>query len=260
MRVPIQVDNEGRIILGMLYISPSRKKSSPVVILNYGLNGDRVDNHRLAVLFATKANEQGITVVTYDYSGCGVSSNEFWETSLTTKSDDAAMVIDFVKSCFSEEKPDLILLGYSDGIRVIDTLLKRREDISAICAWNPIFKSMTTTFKSSDKKITIEPSTKKLVFPVFGVYMGMDYLKEANQDTTVDDILNHALPKLMVFGTGDIHTLEFQKEFKTKRNAGSNFDLYEIENANHLFNRLSWSEELVDKTIGWVNNYVLAKS
>lgn len=252
MLIPIQIRNRTQHLMAMLHIPLCRKTGDPLLVINYGLNGDRVDNHRMAVDFANEAAAQGITVLRFDYAGCGLSSGEFWETSLQTKASDTHAVIDFAKNCFEEEDVPVILLGYSDGIRVIHKIIQERKDILAFCAWNPIIRSMSGTFKSK-KKMTLEPTTKKLAIPLFGVYMGMDYLKEANEDLALDDLLSNPQPKLFAFGSGDNYTLQVQEEIKKASGQRTDFDLVEIADANHLFNRETWCRELTEKTLSWLN-------
>jgi hypothetical protein len=55
-----------------------------------------------------------------------------------------------------------------------------------------------------------------------------------------------------MFGTGDLHTRRFQDELKPMLAEHPDVMLHEIDGANHLFNRIEWSENLVDRTIGWV--------
>jgi alpha/beta superfamily hydrolase len=237
----------------MLHVPRERAPGGPLILLNYGLNGDRVDNHRLSILLARRANAAGVSVLRFDYSGAGVSSGEFHDTSIGTKVADTMAMIDFVKGCFQDEPLRLFLLGYSDGIRVVHHVVRRRRDIDAVAAWNPIIRSMTQTFRSSTRnRMAIEPTTKKLVLPLFGVYLGVDYLREANEHLDLAEILDNDIPKLFVFGTGDAHTLGFQQELRSLRRERSDFDLLEIEGANHLFNRVAWSEELVAKTVDWL--------
>lgn len=252
MQVPIQLYHKGRQILGMIHVPMRRAKGSPLVLMNYGMNGDRVDNHRLSVLFARHANEAGITVVRFDYSGCGVSTEEFWETSLTEKTSDTLAVIDFIKGCFPAEDFNLIMLGYSDGIRILNKIARLRKEVKAVCVWNPIIRSMTGTFKAAGKKMAIEPITKKLVFPIFGLYMGIDYLKEANEDMMIEEIMELNMPKLFVFGTGDTHTLGLQHELDEFA-LPADACIEKIDGANHLFSRVEWSAQVIKLTTDWVN-------
>jgi alpha/beta superfamily hydrolase len=253
MRIPIHVDRQGRTLLGILDVPAARVQGSSIILVNYGLNGDRVDNHRLSVLLAERANAAGITVCRFDYAGCGLSSGEFHDTTLQTKTADTLAVVEFLRGSFFDERFKLILLGYSDGIRIIQNILRAGEDICAICAWNPIIRSMTQTFTAAKRaRPAVEPTTRKLVFPVFGIYMGLDYLNEVNQDIPIDDILNSPVPKLFVFGTGDVHTLAFQKELKARRDQRQDFDVCEIDSANHIFSRAAWSDQLIETTVEWV--------
>jgi uncharacterized protein len=252
MQVPIQLYHKGRQLLGMIHVPQRRAKGSPVVLMNYGMNGDRVDNHRLSVLFARHANEAGITVVRFDYSGCGVSTEEFWETSLSEKTSDTLAVVDFIKGCFPNEDFNLVMLGYSDGTRIMNKVARVRSEVKAVCMWNPIIRSMTGTFKAAGKKMAIEPITKKLVFPLFGLYMGIDYLKEANEDLLLEEVMELNMPKLFVFGSGDVHTLPLQQELDQFSLSG-NTTIEKIDGANHLFSTVEWSAQVIKLTTDWVN-------
>ena len=248
MQIPIQVDAQGKILLGMLHLPRRRKQGSPLVMLNFGLNGDRVDNHRLSVLFAKRAVEAGFCVLRFDYAGCGLSDGEFHKVSLASKAADTVSMLLFTTSCFVDEECSIMLLGYSDGIRVIDYVLRKYSGINAVVAWNPVVRSMSSTFKSSIKrKIAVDPTTKKLVYPLFGVYMGLDYLREANEDMALEEFISRPLPKLFVFGTGD-----FQKQARQLSEEDPLLEYLEIEDANHLFSRDKWSKEVVEKTISWM--------
>jgi len=254
MRIPIQISQHGEQVLGILHLPDQKAEGNPVVLMNYGLNGDRVDNHRLALLFAERANAAGITVLRFDYTGCGISDGKFYDTSIASKTVNSIGMIEFLKGCFGSESFQLILWGYSDGIRVSANLIRHGIPVAALCAWNPIVRSMTGTFKSKSKKMAIEPTTKRLMFPIFGMYMGVDYAKEANQNMPIEPLLDCSLPKLFVFGGGDIHTLEFQAEMKSIREKRTDFDYHEVPYANHIFNRVEWANDVVDHTVGWISN------
>ena len=102
--------------------------------------------------------------------------------------------------------------------------------------------------------MTIDPATKKLIFPLFGLYMGQDYLKEVNEDLDLTALLDRPVPKLFAFGTGDTHTLLFQRELGSIREQTQNLSILEIPGANHIFNRVTWSTQLIEGTIDWVLN------
>jgi uncharacterized protein len=251
MRIPIQIERNGGCLLGMFHLATYPAVGAPLLVVNYGLNGDRVDNHRLAVLLARRANLAGISVVRYDYAGCGVSSGEFPETSISSKVEDARAVLNFIKGC--QEGPSRIfLLGYSDGVRIVHQLVASMSGINGFVLWNPVVKSMTRTFRSSQKRAVLEPTTRKLLFPLFGVYMGLNYLREANGDLDVHALLGHRVPKTIFFGTGDVHTLTFQQDLKPLLPEYPDVEVQEINGANHLFNRTEWSESLVERTVGWI--------
>jgi hypothetical protein len=103
VRIPIQIERSGAALLGMFHVTSRPTQGSPLLLVNYGLNGDRVDNHSLSVLLAEKANLAGISVLRYDYAGCGVSGGEFPETSISSKLEDAQAMLRFMRGCQNEQ-------------------------------------------------------------------------------------------------------------------------------------------------------------
>jgi len=253
MQIPIQIENNGKAVLGVLHLPDQPRKENIILLLNYGLNGDRVDNHRLSILLSTEACKAGMAVLRFDYTGCGISDDVFINTSIASKVLDTIAMIDFIKGCYGEADFQLVLLGYSDGIRVLHKVLESGVSVAAICCWNPIIRSMTNTFRSTDRKLLVEPITRRMVIPLFGMYMGIDYLRDANEDLATDDLLDHPGPKLFVFGTGDRHTLDFQQELKLLHAQRKDFDIREVPDANHLFNRIGWSRAVVTHTLDWID-------
>jgi alpha/beta superfamily hydrolase len=217
------------------------------------MGGDRVDNHRLAILLAEKANFSGISVVRFDYRGCGLSGGEFHEISISSKVNDSLAIIDFVTGCYHDEPFRLFLLGYSDGARVVHQVLKQTKHVCAFALWAPVVSSMSGTLPSPDRKrVVVDQTTREILFPMHGLYMGLNHLREASVDLGARDLLLHRMPKSFIFGTGDVFTDLFQRELKIQLTEYGDVAFYEIDGANHAFNRSEWSEDLVNRTVGWI--------
>jgi pimeloyl-ACP methyl ester carboxylesterase len=251
IRIPIQIESRGQEILGIIDLPLHRAPGSPVILVAYGMNGSRVENHRLLVLLSARADRAGITAVRFDYGGCGLSGGEFRETSIASKVSDTISMIHFLRGCFHEHPFRLFLLGYSDGARVVHDALRHTDGIHGFALWSPVVTSPQRPWRTV-KRPAIDPITREPLVPLLGLYMGLDYIREANVDLELSELLAHRVPKCFIFGTGDATTRAAREELKGLVSKRDDSALYEIQGANHLFNRREWSEAVVDRTISWV--------
>lgn len=256
MKIPVQFNSKGKNILGVLHLADENPKNSPTVILCYGLNGNRVENHRMSVLFGRLAEASGINFFRFDYRGLGVSDGEFWEMSISSKVEDVISAIDFFKGCSENKNQKIILLGFSDGARVAMDVSKLRQDIDAICMWNPIFFPLPI---SKDTKAALrlarEPRTKKIVFPFEGVWSGTKHLKEQKEiGDVLGDYMSFNGPKISIFGSNDpFTTYGCEKLYEVNEKSENKTEIVKIENANHIFSHSHWVDEVLDNTISWIH-------
>lgn len=254
MQIPVQICVKGKLAAGMLHVPEKRAKGSPVVMMCYGLNGDRVEVHRMSVIAARQAEAMGITFFRFDYRGLGLSEGEFQHSSIDSKIEDAMAAIDFLKGCFQSEDHTLILLGFCDGARITCKIANMRSDIGGLAMWNPIFSQMPAVFRSEGDrpKMVREPDTKELVYPFFGLWMGTNYLKQVNSKTDIQEFTGLKIPKLLVFGGNDLYTEETRKYFiKYECQQDMFLDMVTIQNAKHLFNSTDWTRQVIDQTLAW---------
>lgn len=254
MQIPVQIGVKGQAVLGMLHIPQKRAEGSPVILLCYGLDGKRAEVHRMATIAARQAESRGITMLRFDYRGLGLSDGEFWHTSISKKIEDTLAMIDFVTGCFQNERFALIPLGFSDGARIAAGLYKQRACISGLAFWSPVFHSIAADF--TDKKnsrITRHPVTRELVYPFNGIWMGLEYLNEqTGMANAIHDCFGFKGPKLSCFGSADQHTGDTRRELESLvAQAANNWKVITIPGANHIFNRATWAETVIDQTLNW---------
>lgn len=255
MQIPVQFNSRGKNVLGVLHLADESPKNSPTVILCYGLNGNRVENHRMSVLFGRLAEVSEINFFRFDYRGLGVSDGEFWEMSISSKVEDVVSAINFIKGCTDNNKQQIILLGFSDGARVAMDVLKLCPNIDAVCMWNPIFFPLpiSNDIKAS-LRLTREPRTKKIVFPFEGVWSGTKHLREQKEiGDVLGDYLSFKGPKMSLFGSKDSYTI-YGRQMLIEKNEEAEYKskIITIENANHIFSHSSWVEEVLNNTISWI--------
>lgn len=255
MQIPIQIDVGGQYVFGMLHLP--RKKVNPlrVVVMCYGLNGNRVENNRMTVFFGRKAEESGIAFCRFDYRGLGVSEGEFWNTSVQTKVEDVLAVVHHIKACFRDERIQIFALGYSDGVRIVLDLIERIKDIVGICLWSPILYTLIDNAHGRHaRKFVREPNTGSLVLPHRGLWMGKEYLKQQIYKGDEPERLKKFLkPCMAFFGGNDPLTIKTRDRMIEMQNCERrDIEIAVVDGADHLFSRVSWSEQVIDKTLDWV--------
>lgn len=254
MQIPFQICIKGKTIAGVLHIPSHRAKGAPTIIMCYGLNGDRVEVHRMSVIAARQAEELGVTFVRFDYRGLGLSDGEFWQSTIDTKVEDALGVVDFIRNCFQSEEHTIILLGFCDGVRVCCKVAELLDNIYGLAMWNPTFSPMPAVFRAGDKmpRLVREPITKELVHPFFGLFMGSSYLRQVNSNMSMDGFRAYNRPKLLVFAENDLYSKETREEFAISNSGDDPMEkIVTIPKAKHLFNSVEWTEQVISDTLTW---------
>lgn len=144
MQIPIHILKKSKCIAGIMHIPDVRVQGTPIVILCYGLNGNRVENERLLVKAGKEFMDAGIVFVRFDYIGLGVSDGEFWEVSNTSKVEDVLAVINYIKGCFQEETYNIFLLGFSDGAKIANIVANLSDEVKGLANWSPVLKLWIT--------------------------------------------------------------------------------------------------------------------
>lgn len=264
MQIPVTISNPTKTLLGMLHIPTCRNPNSPIIIMCYGMNGNRVENHRLARDMAICAEKEGLIFLRFDYYGLGISSGEYSEVTLETKVDDVLLCIEFIKGCLQRETYSIVLIGYSDGAKVAAKVFEKSKMNIMLCFWNPVLYEFSFEDKSEEKsllessiKLVRDPITKKLTYPLpyTGLLMSVKYLRSLSDNSF--DMLNlfaQSNKKIFIFGKNDDKSKRTFKECliaKSKHISDDN-EIFLIENCDHLFSDVISSKKVIEQTISWI--------
>ncbi|GGH62544.1 alpha/beta hydrolase [Paenibacillus silvae] len=260
MIIPIQINSNNKFIMGMLHMPMIRSKGSPIVIICNGLGGTRADVNRIGIEAGRIAEQCGVMVFRFDYTGQGQSGGDFWDVTIDGRVGDVLEIIHFFKGCFNTEEHKIILLGFSDGAKVVIRASESTEDVNALILWSPVFfnlfqeaNSENDTINISKTRIVRHPKSQKLVYPFQGLWMNSQYLKELKEEETLDILHNSTIPKICVLGSDD----EFLNNFMIQeierlitKNSGS--EVFHVKGANHVFSKKKWAKEVIDVTLNWI--------
>jgi len=255
MNIPIQIPSSNQTLSAMLSVPKVSYANNPLVIMCYGLNGDRADVHRIAYQASNKFAEQGIACLRFDYCGQGISDGDFIDTSMKTKVHDAFNVINFIKGCYYNETCKIILLGFSDGAKIVSTVAKKSNDVYGVLLWNPIFYEMKDGVDHAKaKRLTKVADTNKMAMPFLGLWLGVEHLRDIKTANSIEELNGYNGYKAIITGTNDPYT-EYMRDAHFKISL-KNSVYNTIEGANHTFSSLQHANDVINLTIQYIKDFV----
>ena len=199
MDIPVQIVSHRKQISAILSLPLHSCEYNPVVVMCYGLNGDRSDVHRIACEASREMNRWGIACIRFDYRGQGVSDGDFIDVSIRTKKEDIIEVIKYIRGCYFQENCKVILIGFSDGAKITSLVAEQCEEVEAVILWNPIFGAEKRRASLNEKKRLFKVGNeKKLAIPFLCLWLSIFYLREMNEYNYVDKYNNYSGKKVII--------------------------------------------------------------
>lgn len=255
MHIPFQFENKGKLILGIAHLADNQLPTPIVLIMCYGLNGNRVIQHRLSVKLGEILEKKGINLIRFDYRNVGISEGHFECSNIEDRIDDIFEVCKYAKSCFYNKKIKIILIGFSDGARNAIQATKN-INIDGLILWNPIFNvpiTSTTSIHSKKEKFTFHPLYKIPIKKLLGVGLSVDMIKQIEAENAINAFEDYKNNILLLFGEKDKLTQNVNNHLTSKDLISrNNVDYVIVKNADHLFNKAAYVDEVFDTTINWV--------
>mgnify|MGYP001286111074 CR=1 FL=1 len=252
MQIPFQIESSCKTLRGILHIPDRMPYPCDVVIMCYGMNGNRVDNNRISRDFGVACEDNEIVFCRFDYIGLGISDGEFYEIDLLTKVKDCIEVINFVRGCFGNKDIKITLIGFSDGIRLIANLLPEIS-IDRLIFWSPLFYTEKEYVDSRiGKKMIREPATDSVVFPFKGIFMNSKHLRQQmSLHNEIEIIKPYLSSSLIIFGDNDPAVIKIFRDLSSQYFGDLKNVIY-IEGADHLYSRNEWKKKLFEYSIDFL--------
>lgn len=255
MHIPFQFENKGKLILGMIHTANYQLQVPIVIIMCYGLNGNRVIQHRISVKLGQMLENKSINLVRFDYRNVGVSEGNFEQSNIEDRIDDIIEVCNYIKSCFYNKSIRILLIGFSDGARNALQVTKKFI-VDGLILWNPIFNVPQKSYNTVDfnkKKLQLHPLYKTPIKKLLGVGLSLDMIKQIESEDAIVSFEKYENNILLLFGNNDELTKNVKnhliKEGLTNKD---NVNYVIIKNADHLFNRSTYVEEVFGITTEWI--------
>lgn len=255
MEVPVSILVDSKVLQGIINIPDQQRKRPVVVIMCYGFNGDRVEQHRMSVTMGRTFALQGVNFCRFDFSNQGLSEGSFDEFIFSKKENDIHEIIEYMKACFRIRDIRFYIIGFSNGCKVAIDVMEKNPNIKGTILWNPILQELAE--KNSDagdsRRLYKHPKTGKPYKKFYSLRLNTKLLRELSEDKSMTKLKNTEKDVLCVLSINDTSIRRFLEQMASLSHK-DNIDVEYIENTDHLFGSVDKVMEVINKTYNWINN------
>ena len=252
---PILIHRGEQQLVGMWH-QPQAASAQPfpAVIFCHGFTGQKTEAHRVFVDTARQLAKRGVGCLRFDFMGCGDSSGDFVDLTVSSQIDDLKAVYAHVQGLVGVDCNRIGLLGLSLGGLVVSLSLPQLEHVHAAALWNPVFDLATSV--SARRTDETDQQVAALGYADYGGWaVGTGFLAEAASGLDPVAALNqHSGELLFVLGALD-ETVPIEASVQygeARKQAGQPVDLHVIPTADHTFASLPMRTIAIDSTVEWL--------
>lgn len=245
-----EINNNGKILRGVIHIPQVKAAKVPIVIMFPGFTADRMEFGSSLVELSRRLEKEGIASARFDYSGSGESDGDFIDTTVSGEVKDAKVILDFVKSLDFVDPNRIGVLGMSLGGVVASMLAGiRKDDIEALVLWAPaaFVREDVRRGMLNDTPFT-EATLQKGYIDFRGIKVGKDFIIDARNLNIYDTAANFNKKVLLIHGTND-KQVPIQASEKYLNRYGKNANLIRINGAGHGFESVEYRDLLMNSTV-----------
>ncbi len=249
MNIKKEVFNNGR---NKKLVSDFYKNSSDtIVIISHGFLENR-NKFKLLSDIATDLYKNGLSVLTFDFCGCGESEDE--KLTLSNKINDLSSAIKFAKNKGFKK---IILLGYSLGGLI--TLKNYSKDINSLILLAPVTDKIKYSLNKRFSKEHLEELEKSNQITINlkndkrkSIVLSKELIEERNKIKQEELLRNVNCPVLIIHGKND-KTVPFKDSQKAINILNNNSKLKSIDDTDHRFS--SKESEVHKEILTWLSNF-----
>lgn len=257
MQKAVELQSRGLILRGMLHVPEGSASKVPMVCIFHGFTGNKMEPHFIFVKLSRMLEKKGIASVRFDFGGSGESDGDFVDMTISGELEDAKAILDYAKTLDFVDVNNIGIVGLSMGGAVASMLAgDRKEDIKSLCLWAPAGNMGELIIKGTREKGAQEMETSGFT-DVGGLLLGKGFI----EDILKVDIFGKAAPYdknvLLLHGDND-QTVPYSTSERYLEIYGTKSVLHTIEGGDHTFNSKKWEDEVLDYTIGFLEEELKA--
>ncbi len=237
-----------------IYELPENHAPFPTIVMLHGFTGNHLEPSFLFARFSKEAKKRGYATVRFDFKGSGNSDGEFYNMTSKTELEDALSILRTVKEDNRFDKDRLFVIGLSMGGTIALRMVGNSPNtIKACVLWSAASYNkeiFSQSFKTM-KKDLVETETG---YDVYGLEVSKNFMDEILSYNAVDEAKKFNGPYLLVHGSKD-PTVPLEISIKASQNL-PNAKLHIVENADHTYRSIKWSQELFDVTLAFLDKLI----
>lgn len=214
------------------------------VVYEPGIPGQRVDVHGCGGRLAERLARSGIFSFRYDGRGCGLSDGGFERVTWSRRIAEHERVLDFLREEFRIH--EFVVVGNSAGARLAVTSAGRRDDVTGVVLWGPIFIEPS---QRTGRGRVVRHGSGLLVTEYCGLWLGIEYNLDERRHDFLGAFQRLTKPGLIIFGDAE----QNQENERTVRRACDAMTGMKVETASgdHGFSPVA-VERVLDRTVDWI--------
>ncbi|GAF66727.1 putative hydrolase [Bacillus sp. TS-2] len=125
--------------LSISFTSPkSTGQPFPLIIFTHGFAGNKIGEHRLFIKASRFFASQGFATLRFDFSGCGESSGDYGEVTLSKQLIELKEIIQYAQTLEEIDQNRIILLGHSLGGAISALVAADFPFIQEVILWSAV--------------------------------------------------------------------------------------------------------------------------
>lgn len=239
---------------GVLHIPQCDKdEKKPALVICHGFIGSKVGQHRIFVKTARQLCQAGVVVLRFDFSGCGESSGEYRDVTITEQIREAGKAIDVLVQHPNVDSGKITLIGHSLGGAIAASVASSDKRIYQLILLSPVANPFDDIVQIVGQE-RYQKCLQESVMNFEGFEIGRDLFLSLSKVHPLETIHQFQGNVLLIHGSEDEDTpVENSYQYQSildKRLQGQ-CELQIIQGADHTYNSPLWERELQEIIVGW---------
>ncbi|MEK4564748.1 alpha/beta fold hydrolase [Alkalihalobacillus sp. FSL R5-0424] len=218
----------------------------PAIVFVHGFIGSKVGEHRLFVKASRYFAEKGYACFRFDFSGCGESSGEYRNLTVSKQIEELLAIIQYMKSQSMIDSEKITVVGHSLG-GATSALAVSQIPVHQLVLWSAVAKPYQDIVQ-----ITGASAVKAAQRNGFYDYHGFELSHAFFEDLKIHDplaaISSVKSPVLIVHAEKDEDVAVSHANLYAEHSAHLMESPIYIDHASHTFASSTWEDQLFEKT------------
>ncbi len=245
--------------MGVLHVPDDLKpeQKAPTIAMFHGFTGHKSETHRLFVRIARALCSAGFVVLRFDFRDSGDSDGDFENMTVAGEVSDAEQAITFLSGLPEVNDKTVGVIGLSMGGRVAAILASKDNRVKFVALYSAALAPLKPKFWQGLSNETVGKLEKGEAIQLNGGW----YVKKPFFDT-LDETVPHEVmsrikvPVLIVHGDSD-QTVPLEgaaKGYEIVKDLNTKNELYIVKGGDHVFSTREHTQEVTEKTVGWLKS------